>query len=326
MNISTYGYTTPNIGMGVALASQVEVFRAFGSVKSFNESSIRSAGAADVFYFHSFPKKWEKVKVLNIAGSDRKIGFWVWESSEVSKAFEENLKGFDEIWTCSYYCKELLDRCLGIESKVVNHFVTKFNAPSEVGNVYTFLFMFDGGSRYIRKNPFDLVKAFQMSFGKGEKGVKLIIKCKNLGESILEYLKRISKGWNIEFLEDELSYAGTMNLLEGCDCFVSAHRSEGFGLGMLEAMGLGKLAIATRWGGNLDFMTDENSVLVECEEGEVDDGFYKGVWGFVNVEALAESMKKAVSGDYQERVQKGFETALEWNITRAIKQTQKALG
>jgi glycosyltransferase involved in cell wall biosynthesis len=49
------------------------------------------------------------------------------------------------------------------------------------------------------------------------------------------------------------------------DCFVSLHRSEGFGLGLAEAMLLGKPAIATGYSGNLDFMNSGNSLLVECE-------------------------------------------------------------
>src|SRR5262249_29627249 len=49
-----------------------------------------------------------------------------------------------------------------------------------------------------------------------------------------------------------------------CDAYVSLHRSEGFGLTMAEAMALGKPVIATRYSGNLDFMTDDNSLLVDC--------------------------------------------------------------
>ena len=47
-----------------------------------------------------------------------------------------------------------------------------------------------------------------------------------------------------------------------CDCYVSLHRSEGFGLTLGEAMALGKPVIATGFCGNVDFMTPENSWLV----------------------------------------------------------------
>jgi glycosyltransferase involved in cell wall biosynthesis len=48
-------------------------------------------------------------------------------------------------------------------------------------------------------------------------------------------------------------------LLHTADCYLSPHRSEGFGLTILEAMSLGKPSIATMYSGNVDFMTAENS-------------------------------------------------------------------
>jgi glycosyltransferase involved in cell wall biosynthesis len=52
------------------------------------------------------------------------------------------------------------------------------------------------------------------------------------------------------------------NLIRCCDAFVSLHRSEGFGLGLAEAMYLGLPVIGTGYSGNMDFMTPENSMLV----------------------------------------------------------------
>src|SRR5262249_45348967 len=44
---------------------------------------------------------------------------------------------------------------------------------------------------------------------------------------------------------------------------VSLHRSEGLGLTMAEAMLLGKPTIATGYSGNVDFMDETNSLLVD---------------------------------------------------------------
>ena len=43
---------------------------------------------------------------------------------------------------------------------------------------------------------------------------------------------------------------------------MSLHRAEGFGRGLGEAMALGRLALGTGWSGNVDFMTEKNSLLV----------------------------------------------------------------
>src|SRR3546814_19524450 len=66
----------------------------------------------------------------------------------------------------------------------------------------------------------------------------------------------------------------TKNLLRCCDCFVSLHRSEGFGRGLAEAMYLGKPVIATRYSGNLDFMDERTAYLVDHELVPVQTGEY----------------------------------------------------
>ena len=52
------------------------------------------------------------------------------------------------------------------------------------------------------------------------------------------------------------------NLVHCCDAFVSLHRSEGYGLGLAEAMYLGLPVIGTGYSGNLEFMHPWNSMLV----------------------------------------------------------------
>ena len=82
------------------------------------------------------------------------------------------------------------------------------------------------------------------------------------------------------------------------DAFVSLHRSEGFGRGMAEAMALGRVAIATGYSGNLDFMTPETSLLVDhqlvpvgADEYPYPDG---QVWADPSVEHAAGLMAQVV--------------------------------
>jgi glycosyltransferase involved in cell wall biosynthesis len=68
-----------------------------------------------------------------------------------------------------------------------------------------------------------------------------------------------------------------MSIINSCDVYISMHKSEGFGIGMLEAMFLSKPVIATNYGGNTDFMNHDNSLLLKYKMTEVinDFGPYK---------------------------------------------------
>jgi glycosyltransferase involved in cell wall biosynthesis len=64
------------------------------------------------------------------------------------------------------------------------------------------------------------------------------------------------------------------SLLNECHTYISLHRSEGYGLTLAEAMSLGKPVIATGYSGNMDFMNQDNSILVPFELVAVgDDAF-----------------------------------------------------
>ena len=84
--------------------------------------------------------------------------------------------------------------------------------------------------------------------------------------------------------------------MAACDCYVSLHRAEGFGLTMAEAMAIGKPVIATGYSGNVDFMSGENSYLVDYALGRVgpDCEIYppEGEWAEPSIEHAAELMRR----------------------------------
>lgn len=53
-----------------------------------------------------------------------------------------------------------------------------------------------------------------------------------------------------------------LNLTAAMDVYLSLHRAEGLGLGMLESMSLRIPVVATGYGGNLEFIRTNNSFLV----------------------------------------------------------------
>ena len=87
-----------------------------------------------------------------------------------------------------------------------------------------------------------------------------------------------------------------VGLFDVCDCFVSLHRSEGFGRGPAEAMYLGKPVIVTNYSGNTDFTLPDNSCLVDYKLIPVEEGqypFYQDqVWADPDVEHASWYMRK----------------------------------
>jgi len=122
-----------------------------------------------------------------------------------------------------------------------------------------------------RKNSFAAVVAFKRAFpDTSDLRANLVVKLNNVGDPnnvemqhFLGLLHEECAGDpRIRVLTESLSYSDVLQLYASCDVVVSLHRSEGLGLAPLEAMRLGRPAIATAWSGNLTYMNYSNSCLV----------------------------------------------------------------
>jgi glycosyltransferase involved in cell wall biosynthesis len=89
------------------------------------------------------------------------------------------------------------------------------------------------------------------------------------------------------------------NLYRAGDAFVLPSRGEGWGRPLMEAMLVGVPCIATRWSGQLDFMNDANSWLVDCAVVPVPDAavreasIYRGhYWAEPSVPHLRRLMRE----------------------------------
>jgi glycosyltransferase involved in cell wall biosynthesis len=133
---------------------------------------------------------------------------------------------------------------------------------------FSFVFTFDGASRFTRKNPIAAVQAFHEAFPEDD-GVQLVIKTQNTqwlsasDERIYAEIRQHAKqDRRIVVIDESFSCNEVHGLISVCNCYVALHRSEGFGYGMAEAMKLRVPVIATGDSGNADFTTEETSYPV----------------------------------------------------------------
>lgn len=235
------------------------------------------------------------------------IGYWAWELSKVPEAWRTSIDFVDEIWAPSRFIQDAfraatdkpviyMPLCVELSFGTWKR-RTHFSLPEDK---FLFLFYFDSYSYYQRKNPFAALRAFKKAF-EGRTDVGLVVKTQNARSSSPEWLQLLEMAYGdprIHILNRAMSKGEVLSLQAECDCFVSLHRSEGFGRGPAEAMWLGKPVITTGYSGNMDFTKPENSLLVDYELIRVRAGeypFFQGqVWASPDEDHAASLMQRVV--------------------------------
>jgi glycosyltransferase involved in cell wall biosynthesis len=123
----------------------------------------------------------------------------------------------------------------------------------------------DVRSSIARKNPLGAVKAFRKAFG-DDPDKHLTLKISNLASAPDQkrwLLGEVAGLQNVSINEEILTRERFQGWIANCDVVISLHRAEGFGLVLAEAMQLERPVIATNWSGNCEFMTHDNSALVD---------------------------------------------------------------
>lgn len=206
-------------------------------------------------------------------GNHYKIGSWYWELPDFPKEIRKQISRVDEIWVASNFVRDAFMQV----TEVPVHVFPAIVEPKE-DSLFTrahfgidaerciFFYSFDAHSTFARKNPWGVIDAYREAFTRAERRseVQLVIKTINLqnhpeGQNRLEE-ETASIGGLV--INEELTEQQMASLVGCCDVYVSLHRSEGFGLGMAEAMYFGRPVIATGYSGNMEFTTHANSCLI----------------------------------------------------------------
>jgi glycosyltransferase involved in cell wall biosynthesis len=233
------------------------------------------------------------------------IGCWFWELAEFPEAWYPSFDFFNELWASSNFIQDCLSRVSPIP--VIKMFLAlapEVSIPSGLNRSYfripddkfVFLFIFDFDSAIERKNPLGLIEAFKRAFGTNDEALLCVKSAhgNHDAEGFASVRAAADGQRNIMFTDAVYSREEIDALIKSCDCYVSLHRSEGFGLPIAEAMKAAKPVIVTGYSGNMDFTTPENSFLVNYRlvrierEGPYPKGY---VWADPDLDQAAEQMR-----------------------------------
>lgn len=244
--------------------------------------------------------------------SKRRIGFWQWELERLPLNTKICFDVITEIWCHSEYSK------LSFESLNTDHKIFKVPLPVVVDHSalpdrqrfglksddFVIGTSFDGASSIARKNPLAAIDAFTLAFPEQKyPNCRLMLKALNIKNDSLwnECLRRAVIDKRIVVLNEVLSKHDYYRYLKSCDVLISMHRSEGFGRLMAEGMCLGIPTVASAYSGNMDFMDDDNSYLVEGNLCDIVPGDYAHSAGMRWFEPSRESAAKNLLSVFEDR-------------------------
>ncbi|WP_028551588.1 glycosyltransferase family 4 protein [Paenibacillus sp. UNC451MF] len=203
----------------------------------------------------------------------------VWETSKTPAAWLSSMNKFDAICVPSQHNKTALRHSgvkvpifivpHGVDTKAFHPNNKKLSLPRAAGK-FTFVSVF--GFQH-RKNPEGLLRAYWEEFSSKD-NVILVIKTngyaayeneKWIQNKISQYKKRLGINKStapVVIIGRRLNENQLKGLYTLGNAFVLPTRGEGVGLPFLESLASGVPVIATGWGGQMDFLTHNNSFLL----------------------------------------------------------------
>lgn len=201
-----------------------------------------------------------------------------WETDKLPMDFAINVQACDEVWTGSEFNKRAIENAgvtkpiyiipEAVDADVAVEAVKPYKVKNE--SSYKFYSIFEWTER---KNPKALLEAFWTEFGERD-NVSLTIKTyldnfsRDKRQEIDHHVRMVKKRLNLKYYAPVYLYRNLMDrqqvyrFHQTFDCFVSAHRGEGWGIPQMEALLMNKPVISTNCGGIHEYLKHEEDALL----------------------------------------------------------------
>ena len=267
--------------------------------------------ATSVIYQHVSAFGWN----LAIHGAAR-VGRTMFETDRIPDGWLERCNALDEIWIPTEFNRQTFEQAgvkasklLVMPAGVDTDLFRPEAKPLTISRArkFNFLSVFDLEPR---KGTDLLVRAYLSEF-KADEDVALILKISQLNDPVTDPVAQFSyfiekeigvpleKCAPIILLTGSLSQLEMARLYSSANAFVLPSRGEGYGRPFLEALSAELPVIATRWSGQLDFLNDDNSYLVDIEglvPAAAEEEIFAGhMWAQPSVDHLRRLMREAYS-------------------------------
>jgi glycosyltransferase involved in cell wall biosynthesis len=219
-----------------------------------------------------------------VRGSKNRFGIWNYETTVVPHAFIKNYKFVDKVLPSSEFSKKIFtDNKMPEEHQVViphgihlDNFRTagKFNLKTKK----KYKILVNIAQPHIRKNIPNVLKAYGEAFT-GKDDVCLVLKVAKkspqpttdsvpFDQIYRDFRSDYKRCGEIEIIDYFIPQIES--LYNACDIVFSMSHAECFWMPGLEGFGANKVVIAPNYGGQLDFMNDGNSILIDGKEVRAD--------------------------------------------------------
>jgi len=228
------------------------------------------------------------------------VAYWAWELEDIPPLWKFALRFVDAVEVPSTFIRTAIARNTKKPVTVRPHVALPPSARKQTfchDGKLRCLFIFDMVS-LARKNPQAAVAAFLRAFGPKEAELTLkTMRAEGNAAALKDLQAQVAPHPHIGLRTEWMEEAALERLFLEHDVYLSLHRSEGYGLTLLEAMQRGLYVVATGWSGNMDFMEGERVFAVPYTLAPLrgDEAFFGSVpnarWAEADIEKAAEILR-----------------------------------